>query len=117
LQARVFYTIELLGKPQLHDEVFREINVKGNRMDTPEKIEAFFVSRGVGKAEFQKAFSSFAVESKVLRAEDLNKRYKITSTPTIVVNGKYVTDVGMAGDEDRLFQVVNELAARDKPGG
>jgi thiol:disulfide interchange protein DsbA len=117
LHARVFYTIELLGKPQLHDEAFREINVKGNHMETPEKIEAFFVSRGVGKAEFQKAFSSFAVESKVLRAEDLNKRYRITSTPTIVVNGKYVTDVGMAGGEDKLFQVINELAARDKPSG
>jgi thiol:disulfide interchange protein DsbA len=116
MHARVFYTIELLGKPQLHDEVFREINVKGNRMDTPEKIEAFFVSRGVSKDEFQKAFSSFAVESKILQAEDLNKRYKITGTPTIVVNGKYVTDVGMAGDEDKLFQVVNELAAREKPG-
>jgi protein dithiol oxidoreductase (disulfide-forming) len=115
MHARVFYTIELLGKPKLHDEVFREINVKGNRMDTPEKIEAFFVSRGVSKDEFQKAFSSFAVESKVLQAEDLNKRYKITGTPTIVVNGKYVTDVGMAGDEDKLFEVVNELAARDKP--
>jgi len=116
MHARVFYTIELLGKPKLHDEVFREINVKGNRMDTPEKIEAFFVSRGVSKDEFQKAFSSFAVESKVLQAEDLNKRYKITGTPTIVVNGKYVTDVGMAGDEDKLFEVVNELAAREKPG-
>ena len=116
MHARVFYTIELLGKPKLHDEVFREINVKGNRMDTPEKIEAFFVSRGVSKDEFQKAFSSFAVESKILQAEDLNKRYKITGTPTIVVNGKYVTDVGMAGDEDKLFEVVNELAAREKPG-
>ena len=115
MHARVFYTIELLGKPKLHDEVFREINVKGNRMDTPEKIEAFFVSRGVSKGEFQKAFSSFAVESKLLQAEDLNKRYKITHTPTIVVNGKYVTDVGMAGDEDKLFEVVNELAAREKP--
>jgi thiol:disulfide interchange protein DsbA len=115
MHARVFYTIELLGKPKLHDEVFREINVKGNRMDTPEKIEAFFVSRGVSKDEFRKAFSSFAVESKVLQAEDLNKRYKITGTPTIVVNGKYVTDVGMAGDEDKLFEVVNELAAREKP--
>ena len=58
MHARVFYTIELLGKPQLHDEVFREINVKGNRLDTPEKIEAFFVARGVSKDEFQKAFSS-----------------------------------------------------------
>ena len=115
MHARVFYTIELLGKPKLHDEVFREINVKGNRLDTPEKIEAFFVSRGVSKDEFQKAFSSFAVESKLLQAEDLNKRYKITGTPTIVVNGKYVTDVGMAGDEDKLFEVVNELAAREKP--
>ena len=117
LHARVFYTIELLGKPQLHDEVFREINVKGNRLDTPEKIEAFFVARGVSKDEFQKAFSSFAVESKVLHAEDLNRRYKITGTPSIVVNGKYITDVKMAGGEDELFQVVNQLAAREKPGG
>ena len=62
---------------------------------------------GVSKAEFQKAFSSFAVESKVLHAEDLNRRYKITGTPTIVVNGKYITDVAMAGGEDQLFQVVN----------
>jgi protein dithiol oxidoreductase (disulfide-forming) len=113
--ARVFYTLELLGKPQLHDEAFREINVKGNRMDTPEKIEAFFVAHGVSKSDFQKAFSSFAVESKILHAEDLNRRYKITGTPTIVVNGKYITDVSMAGGEDQLLQVVNELAAREKP--
>ena len=115
--ARLFYTIEVLGKPQLHDEAFREINVKGNRMDTPEKIEAFFVAHGVSKSDFQKAFSSFAVESKVLHAEDLNRRYKITGTPTIVVNGKYVTDVSMAGGEDQLLQVINQLAAREKPGG
>jgi len=115
--ARVFYTIELLGKPQLHAEVFREINVKGNRLDTPEKVQAFFASKGVPAAEFQKAFSSFAVESNLRKAEAMNKRYKITGTPTIVIGGKYVTDVGMAGSEDKLFQIVNELAAREKKGG
>ena len=115
--ARVFYTIELLGKPQLHNEVFREINVKGNRLDTPEKVQAFFASKGVPAAEFQKAFSSFAVESNLRKAEEMNKRYKITGTPTIVIGGKYVTDVGMAGSEDKLFQIVNELAAREKKGG
>jgi len=71
----------------------------------------------VSKDAFQKTFSSFAVESKVLHAEDLNRRYKITGTPTIVVNGKYVTDVSMAGGEDQLFQVINQLAAREKPAG
>ena len=115
--ARLFYTIEILGKPQLHAEAFREINVRGNRLDTPDKIEAFFTSRGVSKADFQKAFSGFAVESKLARAVDLNKRYRITSTPTVVVNGKYVTDASMAGGEDQLFQVINALAAREKPAG
>jgi len=111
--ARLFYTIEILGKRELHGEAFREINVRGNRLDTPEKIEAFVTARGVSKADFQKAFSGFAVESKLARAIDLNKRYRITSTPTVVVNGKYVTDAGMAGSEDKLFQVVNALAAKD----
>jgi thiol:disulfide interchange protein DsbA len=113
--ARLFYTIEILGKPELHAEAFREINVRGNRLDTPDKIEAFFTARGVSKADFQKAFSGFAVESKLARAADLNKRYRITSTPTVIVNGKYVTDAGMAGGENQLFQVINALAARDKP--
>jgi thiol:disulfide interchange protein DsbA len=116
--ARVFYTAELLGKlPQLHGDIFREINVKGNRLDNPESIEAFFVSRGVPKADFQKAFSSFAVESKLRRADDLNRRYRITGTPAVIVNGKYMTDVGMAGSEEKLFEVVNALAAREKPKG
>ena len=115
--ARLFYTIEVLGKPELNAEAFREINVRGNRLDTPEKIEAFFTSRGVSKADFQKTYSGFAVESKLARAVDLNKRYRIASTPTVIVNGRYVTDVSMAGGEEQLFELINTLAAREKPAG
>jgi thiol:disulfide interchange protein DsbA len=114
--ARVFYTMELLGKQNLNPEIWREINLKGNRLDTPAAIEAFFTSHGVSKADFQRAFASFAVDSKIMKAEDLNRRYKIAGTPTVIVNGKYVTDVGMAGSEDRLFDVINALVAKEKPG-
>jgi thiol:disulfide interchange protein DsbA len=107
--------VELLGKPALHGEIFREINVRGNKLDTADKLEAFFVSKGVSKADFEKAYKSFAVESKVRQAEDLNKRYRITSTPTFIVNGKYVTDAGMNGSEQKLFETINALAAREKP--
>jgi len=112
--ARVFYTMELLGKQNLHPEIWREINLKGNRLDTPAAIETFFTSHGVSKADFQRAFAGFAVDSKIMKAEDLNRRYKISGTPTVIVNGKYVTDVGMAGSEDRLFEVINALVAREK---
>ena len=111
--ARVFYTMELLGKQALNPEIWREINAKGNRLDTPAAIESFFTSRGVDKAEFQKAFAGFAIDTKIAKAEDLNRRYKITGTPTVVVNGKYVTDVGMAGGEDKLFEVINALVAKE----
>jgi len=71
----------------------------------------------VSKTDFQKTFSGFAVESKLARAADLNKRYRIASTPTVVINGKYVTDVAMAGGEEKLFELINTLAAKEKPAG
>jgi thiol:disulfide interchange protein DsbA len=107
--------MELLGKQNLNAEIWREINVKGNRLDTPAAIETFFTSRGVSKADFQKAFAGFAVDSKIMKAEDLNRRYKIASTPTVIVNGKYFTDMSMAGSEDKLFEVINALVARETP--
>jgi thiol:disulfide interchange protein DsbA len=69
----------------------------------------------VSKADFQKAFAGFAVDSKVNRAADLNRRYRIASTPTVIVNGKYVTDAGMAGSEAQLFELINVLAAKETP--
>jgi protein dithiol oxidoreductase (disulfide-forming) len=117
IHARAFYTVETLGKPELHNEIFREINVRGNRLDTTEKLEDFFASKGVSNEEFMKTYNSFPVETSVRRAEELNRRYQITSTPTFIVNGKYKTDVGMAGSEEKLFETINALAAMETPAG
>lgn len=117
MHARVFFTAELLGKlEQLHTPIFREINVKGNQLNTVEKITAFFKEHGVSTDEFQKAFSSFAVENKLQRADFLNRRYRIESVPTVIVNGKYKTDVTMAGGEPQLFGLIGELAAHEHGG-
>ena len=66
--------------------------------------------------DFQKAFSSFAVESKLQRADFLNRRYQVTSVPTFVVNGKYKTDVSSAGGEPQLFALIDELAKHEHGG-
>jgi thiol:disulfide interchange protein DsbA len=117
MHARVFFTAELLGKlEQLHTPIFREINVKGDPLNTVEKIAAFFAENGVSSDDFQKAFSSFAVENKLQRADFLNRRYRIESVPTVIVNGKFKTDVAMAGGEKPLFVLINELAAHENGG-
>jgi thiol:disulfide interchange protein DsbA len=116
LHAKVYYAAELLKKlPELHAEIFREINVRGNHLETPEKIEQFFTAHGVAKQDFEKVWNSFGLESKVRRADDLARSYKITGTPTFIVNGRWVTDVKDAGGEDPLFKVLTWLAAREKP--
>lgn len=117
MHARVFFTAELLGKGEaLHGPLFREINVKGNPLNTVDRIAAFFRENGVSNDDFQKAFSSFAVENKLQRADFLNRRYRIESVPTVIVNGKYKTAVGDAGGEPQLFTLINELAAHESGG-
>lgn len=117
MHARIFFTAELLGKlEELHTPIFREINVKGNQLNTVEKISAFFKEHGVSTDDFQKAFSSFAVENKLQRADFLNRRYRIESVPTLIVNGKYKTDVSMAGGEQQLFGLIGELTAHEHGG-
>jgi thiol:disulfide interchange protein DsbA len=79
-------------------------------------MAAFFKKHGVSAEEFQKTFASFAVESKLQRADSLNRRYLINSVPQVAVNGKYITDEGMAGGEPELFQIIQELAAHEHGG-
>lgn len=115
--ARVFYTAELLGKlEQLHSKIFRAIQAEGNHMDSDDKIQAFFVSQGVSEADFKRAYSSFAVESKLKRAEMLGRAYRIDSVPTFTINGKYTTGVGDAGGEQQLFALLNEVATTEHGG-
>jgi thiol:disulfide interchange protein DsbA len=117
IHARAFYTEEALGKTaEMHEALFREIHDNGDPLDTEDKLQAFFAKFGVDAATFTSSFDSFGVHAKLQRAEELNRRYKIASVPTIVVNGKYTTDVGMAGGYEELFALIGELAASEHAG-
>jgi thiol:disulfide interchange protein DsbA len=113
--ARVYYAADMLGKLEaLHPLIFQEIHQNNDPLTEPDQIEKFFISHGVAQADFQKVFSSFAVETSLKRAETLGLRYKVDSVPLIVINGKYVTDVGRAGSPQQLIALINELASRER---
>jgi thiol:disulfide interchange protein DsbA len=78
-----------------------------------DKAKAFFTANGVAQADFDKVFTSFALESKLQNANMLLRRYRVTGVPFFVVNGKFTTDVPSAGGEEQLLQLLNELAARE----
>jgi thiol:disulfide interchange protein DsbA len=118
LHARAFYTAAELGKgEEMHDAFFKAIHVEHNPLDSEEKLAEFFARFGVDGDTFKRTFDSFAVQEKMQRADELNRRYRIDSVPSLVVNGKYVTNGGMVASYDDMLVLVNELAASEKSGG
>jgi thiol:disulfide interchange protein DsbA len=118
LHARAFYTAAELGKgEEMHDAFFNAIHVEHNPLDSEAKLAEFFARFGVDGDTFKRTFDSFAVQEQLQRADELNRRYRIDSVPSLVVNGKYVTNGGMVGSYDDLLTLVNELAASEKSGG
>jgi thiol:disulfide interchange protein DsbA len=115
IHARAFYTAEALGKSdEMHGEFFREIHERRNGLDTEAKLQEFFGRFGVAAAAFKTAFDSFEVQAKLQRADELNRRYRIGSVPTIIVNGKYTTDGPAAGSYQDLLLLVDELTAAER---
>ena len=112
--ARVLHRAEALGKlKDIEGAFFNEYHAKGNKLDTEAKIAAFFLLYGVDATTFKNTFNSFSVVAKVKRADELVRRYQAQSTPSVVVNGKYLTTGAAAGSYEEWFKVIDELAARE----
>ena len=122
--ARLFYTIQALGKlGQLHTRIFDEIHQKGDELfvqgDPKETLASqlrFAEANGISAADFTNAYNSFGVQTNLQKADALGRRYQIDGVPTIIIDGKYKTDVSMAGGDAQLIQLINDLAASEKHG-
>lgn len=118
--AKLFYTLETLGHPEAVVKAFDQIHRRGNNLvaatdaATVQMQTAFATSNGISQADFQREYNGFAVNTRLQRAEELMRRYQIDSVPTFIINGKYRTDVTMAGGPTQLTQLIDDLAASEK---
>ncbi len=119
LHARLFYTLMALKRPDLHMVAFREVQIGGNPLigrdvAESEDIQMDFAKRhGIKEEDFKKAYHSDEVTKNIQHADELLRRYRIDSVPQMVINGKYMADVGSAGGHSQLISLVNDLAARE----
>ena len=115
--AQLYYTLKELGRNDLDGKVFETLHQQQNPLvgDTPDDTFArqlqFARENGIDPEAFRKAYTSFAVNSDLQRAEEITQRYHVEGVPLIVINGKYMTDVGKAGSHDDLIAEINDLAA------
>jgi thiol:disulfide interchange protein DsbA len=118
--ARVFYTMQKLGRGDLHTKVFDAIQKEGKLMMAPTDDAAramhwaFFKENGITEQQFNEAYDSEEVAKNVEMANRLTTSFEVGSVPTIIVQGAYSTSVSQAGGEQQLLSLINDLAAREQ---
>ncbi len=111
--AKAYFTAEALGVvDKIHADFFAAIQEK-KELETEDQLVKFFGAHGVKEADFREAYNSFMVDSKMRQAPALAAKYGITGVPAIIVNGKYRTNGTLAGSQEKMIDVMNDLIKKE----
>lgn len=108
--AALFYALEQTGQLEaLHRKVFAAIHLQRQRLENAAEISAFVGKAGGNVEQFNEAFKSFGVATKVRQAKLLSAAYKIAGVPAIGVHGRWFTAPSMTGGFEQALTVTNHL--------
>ena len=108
--ARIYYTLELLGEVErLHLKVYHSYHVEELSMSKPDVMEQWAVKNGIERRRWVDAYFSPEVDARIARAFHAAKRYNVQGTPSVVVDGRYLTSSSMTPTVRGLVPVVEDL--------
>lgn len=124
-EAHLYATLEAL---QLQDAMYGKVlqawHQDHRRLRSDEENLSWALLNGIDKEKFLSAYNSFGVSMRIKTLARTAEQYGVTGTPTIVVNGRYVTEPAMVAQanpnllRDELvsstLQVLDALIARSR---
>lgn len=117
--TKAFFALEATGDlARLHEKVFAALHDQDVQLNNDEALFSWVEKQGVARDKFVDAYKSFGVQGKTQRAVQMTKEYRVGGTPSIVVDGKYITSGSMTGSHENMLKVVDYLVAkaRDSKG-
>lgn len=130
LYQRAYYAAEALGvADEAHDAMFKAVWTTGElgtynpstgrpkpAAEWPglEDIGKFYAQFGVDPAQFVAVANSFAVNTKIKRADQLIKNWMVDSTPSIVIDGKYRYTGNSAGSFENMLELTQYLVQKER---
>lgn len=115
LHAKAFYAAQALGVMEtMHPVLFQALNVDRLELRSEAEIARLFAAHGVAEADFSKAFNSFGVGSQVRQASAAARSAKVTGTPSLMVNGKYMITSRKAGSHANMLKIADYLVEQER---
>ncbi len=113
--AKAYYTMETLGLlDKLHSAFFDAIHKQKalRPNDDAAIIDWITKQSGLDRKKVNDAYNSFSVNTKNMRAMQIFRASGATGVPTLIIDGKYISSISMAGGTEELLNVADQLIAK-----
>lgn len=117
--AKTYFTLEAMGEVErLHTAVFHSYHVEDLYMSQEKVISEWAEKHGLDRDKFMAIYRSDETRQKVERARKQTMDYDIQGTPSLVVDGRYLTDGSSSKTIDILDRMVRiARQQREKKSG
>ena len=113
--AKTYYVLEELNiVERVNPIIFNAVHKEGKRLETQSEIAQYLAQHDVSLNDFNAAYEGFNVNRRWAQAQLLREAEQVTSIPAVVVNGQYLTHLGMAKDPTTFTQVIDHLIVQSK---
>lgn len=114
--AQLYYTAQVLGVlDEVNNKIFKSFHLQRKQLLSKSDQRKFMVENaGVSAADFDKAYDSFTVRSRMKQADQRIRAFGINGVPAIIVQGKYVVDASSAGGQRNILKVVDYLIEKER---
>ena len=113
--AKAYYIIEAMDAIDgNHNAIFEGIHRQGKRFTSDEDVADYLATKGLSKDDYMKTAGSFGIETKLKRGITLTRKYGVRGTPSVVINGKYLTTATMAGSMEKAIEVIEHLVEKER---
>lgn len=108
--AKTYYALEALGEAErLHAAVYHGIHVDDLALSQEKYLTEWVGKQGLDRDQFMAVYRSDAIREKVELARRMTIDYEIKATPTLVVDGRFLTSSGMTDGVPRVIPVLDGL--------
>ncbi len=126
-EAHLFLALEALGlEESMHAKILNTWHVEHKPLLTDQDNIDWAVKNGIEKNKFIDAYFSFSVSGKLNGLMRTAGNYLVTSTPTLIIDGRYATAPGMIVDSNpsvpvnalgnAMLQVADALVVKARAG-
>ena len=117
--AKTYFTLEAMGEVErLHPAVFHSYHVEDLYMSQEKVISEWAAKHGLDREKFMAIYRSDDTRQKVERARKQTVEYDIQGTPSLVVDGRFLTDGASPKTIDVLDRMVRiARQQREKKAG